>query len=81
MLILLTEVVQELKQPLAVISCAMDILKAKTLGDVNSAQVEMLQMTQDSAGRIRTLIDNLERIAGQPVSLEPDTDIQKALYQ
>jgi len=79
MLVLLTEVVQELKQPLVVIGCAMDMLKAKALGEVNPAQMEMLQMTEESAIRIKTLIDNLEAIAGQPKTLQPDQEMQKAL--
>jgi hypothetical protein len=64
-----------------VISCAMDMLKAKALGEVNPSQMEMLQMTEESAMRIRTLIDNLERIAGQPTTLQPDQEIQRALYK
>ena len=81
MLVVLAEVVQELCQPLAVISCSIDMLQAKALGEVNDAQVEVLQMVGESAARIKTLIDNLEGMAGQPTTLQPDKQIQQALYQ
>ena len=81
MLVILGEVVQELCQPLSVISCSVDMLKAQTLGDVTPMQAEMLQLVSESATKIKTLIDNLERIAGPPTTLVPDKEIQMALNQ
>jgi hypothetical protein len=81
MLTILAEVVQELCQPLAVISCSIDMLIAKSLGEVNAPQVEVLQLVSESATRIKTLIKNLELITGHPSSLQPDAEIQKALNQ
>ena len=79
MLTVLAEVVQEMKQPLVVIACALDMIKSKSLGEVNPAQAEMLQMTEDSADRIKTLIDHLEGISGHPATLHPDKEIQANL--
>lgn len=81
MLAILGEVVQELRQPLSVISCSIGMLTTKTLGDVSPVQLEMLQLVDESTQKIRTLIGNMERIAGRPSSLDPDNEVQRALNQ
>ncbi len=79
MLAVLAEVIQELCQPLSVIACSIDMLKAKTIGDVSAVQLEVLQLVSESAEKIRVLISNLEGIAGYPMSLHPDEEIVASL--
>jgi hypothetical protein len=78
---ILAEVVQELCQPLSAITCSIDMITSRTLGDISQPQADMLNLAYDSAGKIRTLVDNLEKIAGLPTTLSPDEEIQKALYE
>jgi hypothetical protein len=80
MIEVLAEVVQEICQPLAVVNCAVSMLSTNTLGQVAPQQVEMLNLAADGLARIRMLVDHLEKLAGMPTTLRPDTDIQRSLY-
>ena len=68
---IMAEVVQEISQPLAVISCSLEMIRAKALGEVNKGQVDMLNLAAESASRIKTLVDNLGGVAGQPDGIAP----------
>jgi len=76
---ILAEVVQEIAQPLAVISCSIDMIKTRTLGDVNQGQVDMLNLASESAARIKTLVSNLGGISGPPATMTPDPQIQSRM--
>lgn len=80
MIEILAEVVQEMCQPLAVVNCAVSMLTSHTLGPVSPEQTEMLNLAADGLARIRMQVDHLEKMAGMPTTLRPDTDIQRAIY-
>jgi hypothetical protein len=75
------EVVQELCQPLAVITCSIEMIEAKSLGEVTQGQSSMLDMALKSADKIKTLVTNLGRISGQLDTRSPDKKIQDFLNQ
>ena len=81
MITILAEVVQELCQPLSVITCATDMLASKALGELSQGQIDIVKMVSESAVRIQMLAKSLEKIAAQPKTLSPDMTIQKSLYQ
>lgn len=78
---LLAEIGQELCQPLAVINCSVDMLRSGTMGDVTSAQLEMLCLTAESGSRLQVLINKLMKISGVPDTRSPDAGIQQSLYK
>ena len=69
MLTILAEIVQELCQPLSVINCALGTIGGGHLGDVTTAQADMLQLAGEGAAKIEVLIDNLRNISGLPDTL------------
>ena len=77
----LAEAVQELCQPLAVISCSLDMITTGSLGEVNPNQTEMLKLATESIQKMSLLADNLRNISGLPEELNPDAEIQASLYQ
>jgi hypothetical protein len=78
---ILAEIVQELRQPLAVISGAVEALSGGHFGQVAEAQRGMLQLALQSSQRLGTIVDALAQIAGQPATLQPDAEIIKRLYE
>jgi hypothetical protein len=80
LLTVLAEIVQEACQPLSVIQCSVELMSSRSLGDVTDTQVDMLRLASESAAKIRILIDDLRRIAGEPEALSPDKQIQSSLY-
>ncbi len=76
----IAEIVQELCQPLSVITCSIDMVTSKVLGETTAEQDEMLKLAVEGAGRIKTLINHLEKISGTPLGLSPDTDILDSAY-
>lgn len=80
MLVILAELVQEMCQPLSVITCSLDMISTQTLGDVNDSQVDVLRLASDSAAKVKTLVNDLRKISGDPDSLTPDADIQASFY-
>ncbi|MBN1672377.1 MAG: hypothetical protein JXR37_15155 [Kiritimatiellae bacterium] len=77
----LAEIGQELLQPLTVISSSIEMVRSKSLGEVSNAQEDILKLAAESAGRIKTLIDMLEKLSGLPTTLSPDKDIEGAIQQ
>ncbi len=78
---ILAEIGQELCQPLAVINCSVDTILSGMLGDINKVQREMLDLSADSAQKLKILIDKIIAIAGVPDALVVNKDIQASLYQ
>ncbi len=72
---LLAEVVQELCQPLSVITCSIDILKS-AMGQSMKAEHRQatLELAYESAERLQILISRLGDAAGVPDELSPDTE-------
>ncbi len=81
MIVILAEIVQELRQPLAVITCTIEMLGKGQLGPVTEPQKEMLDLSLESGHRLETLIENLARISGMPTYLQPDAQILGAFYE
>ena len=78
---ILAEIGQELWQPLTVINCSVDTILSGTLGDINKVQREMLDLSADSAQKLKILIDKIIAIAGVPDALVVNKEIQSSLYQ
>ncbi|MFC1499312.1 hypothetical protein ACFLS1_12695, partial [Verrucomicrobiota bacterium] len=78
---ILSEIVQELCQPLSVISCSIDMVTSKCLGDVPDVQVEILNTASQSASRMEVLVKEIEKISGIPDSRTPDAKILGDVYK
>lgn len=78
---ILAEIVQELRQPLAVISGAVETLSGGHLGKLPDMQREMLQLALQSSRRVAVIVDALADISGSPATLQPDAQILKRIYQ
>ncbi len=78
---IIAEIAQELCQPLTVINCAVQMLSAGKLGEVNQAQLEMLNAALHSGERLEKLIRKLTDIADVPMSLMPDQQTLAELYR
>jgi hypothetical protein len=78
---ILAELGQELRQPLAVINCAVDSLLSGMLGEITTVQRSLLDLSADSSRKLNVLIDKIVEIAGVPDDLEVNKEIQAALYQ
>jgi signal transduction histidine kinase len=77
---ILAEIVQELCQPLSVISCSLSMISRERAGKVSPNQVGLLDLAVKSAERMRVLIDSLREISGDPQTLAPDSEIQSWIY-
>jgi len=77
---ILAEIVQELRQPLAVISGAVETLSGGHLGKMPDLQREMLNLALQSSRRVTLIVDALADISGSPASLQPDAQILKRIY-
>jgi hypothetical protein len=77
---ILAEIVQELCQPLSVVSSTVDMIRSGLLGKVSETQVEMLTLASSSADRIKHLVDKLTQVAGFPGGTKPDAEILRSLY-
>lgn len=75
----LTELVQELCQPLSVVTCAIDLVRESKLHVAGSCEDECLTLARSSTERIRTLVRHLVGIVGVPISLIPNELIRTAL--
>jgi len=76
----LAEVVQELCQPLTVISTSVGMLQSGRLGEVSEQQSGMLRLADESGRKMRTLVDHLLEISGLPTTLSPDEKVQSSIY-
>ncbi|MEI6807193.1 MAG: histidine kinase dimerization/phospho-acceptor domain-containing protein [bacterium] len=77
----LAEIVQELRQPLAVIMSVVDSMKSGMLGALSPQQTAMLGLAASSAERLDLLISKVADISGMPVGLSPDATILDAVYE
>ncbi len=75
LLILMAELGQELRQPLTVITGAIDMLLGRYFGPVAQEQAPILEMAAESSRHLDELIGRMVRIAGMPDSLSPDAKI------
>ena len=78
---ILAEIVQELGQPLSVIKCSLDMLKARNLGDLSQVQTDVVDLAGESTERMQVMIKNLLHIVGLPETMTPDAEIQAKLHQ
>lgn len=76
----LAEIVQELRQPLSVVTSVVDALKGGMLGNLSTPQSEMLSLAGSSAERLDHLIDKVAEITGMPEGLLPDAKILDSVY-
>lgn len=77
---ILAEIVQELRQPLAVICGAIETLSGGHLGNLPDLQRGMLQLALQSSQRVSVIVDALADIAGAPATLQPDAQIIQRIY-
>lgn len=78
MMAVLSEIVQELRQPLTVISCSISTLNSGKAGDISNQQVELLNLAGKSGERLDHLIDKLAEVSGVPESLSPSPVLENA---
>lgn len=76
----LAEIVQELRQPLSVISSVVDSMKSGALGNLSPHQIAMLNLAGNSTERLDLLIAKLAEVSGMPRSLVPNAKILGAVY-
>ncbi|MDE0838611.1 MAG: hypothetical protein OSB41_06100 [Kiritimatiellae bacterium] len=77
----LAEITQELCQPLSVVNCSVDMVKAQRLGPLEQSQADMLDLASTSGQRLLTLINKLGEITGMPSTLNPQEDILSEIYK
>lgn len=77
----LAEIVQELRQPLAVIMSVVDSMNSGMLGSMTAQQSAMLGLAASSAQRLDLLISKVAEISGMPTELSPDAKILDAVYK
>ena len=75
LLILMAELGQELRQPLTVITGAIDMLLGRYFGPITNEQQPILEMASESGRTLDDLIGRMIRIAGMPASLTPDETV------
>lgn len=78
---ILSEIAQELCQPLSVVHCSLDMLGSGAMGEMTAGQKEMLSLALSSGERMQKLIDKLMEISGVPTTLHPDSKLQDSLYR
>jgi len=76
----LSEIGQELCQPLSVIQCSIAIIRNGQAGGLTDMQTEMSDLALASGRRIETLVNRLTAISGMPKTTKPDSSIISALY-
>ncbi|MCK5528366.1 MAG: hypothetical protein KAI74_01670 [Kiritimatiellae bacterium] len=69
---LVQEIVQELCQPLSVISCAVDMLVGDYFGTLPPDSKPALELASESSERMKNLADRLVEVCGVPSSLLPE---------
>jgi len=69
---LLREVVQELCQPLTVVTATVQMLAENRLGKLSEVQKQAADLAVQSGNRLRALSDKLNTVLGVPASLTPD---------
>lgn len=77
----LSEISQELCQPLSVINCSISMIQSGRLGTIGDGQGDMLNLATQSTQKLKDIADSLMDITGVPLDLEPDADIQSEIYR
>jgi len=77
----LGEIVQELRQPLSVLNCSLEMISRATLGEVSEAQQNLLTLSAESGKRLARLITKLSKVSGMPRALQPDKQVLDDLYK
>ena len=77
----LSEIGQEICQPLSVINCSLSMITSGRLGDTTDPQDDMLKLATENTDKLKALADNLMEISGVPDTLEPDAGIQSQIYE
>lgn len=72
---LMAELGQELRQPLAVITGAVDMLLGGYVGEVSEEQTAILEMAAESAAALDKMVERMVKVAGMPETLHPDAEI------
>jgi len=80
MLAILAEIGQEICQPLSVITCSIDMVRGKALGELTPPQKEMLDLAAESGARVEMLANKLIQISGVPKGMKPDAEILDDVY-
>ena len=80
LLILMSELGQEVRQSLTVVLGAISIILGRHLGDISSEQTSILEMAAESSRTLNDLMDQMIRIAGMPTSLNPDENILARIH-
>ena len=75
LLMLMAELGQELRQPLTVVTGAIDMLIGNYFGPVADTQKPILEMAAESSRNLDELISRMIRISGMPASLSPDEKV------
>ncbi len=75
LLMLMAELGQDLRQPLTVITGSVDILIGQYFGPISEEQRPFLDMASESSRKLDELINQMTRIAGVPISLNPDENV------
>ncbi len=78
---ILAEIVQELRQPLSVISGVVEALSGGHIGTMPDIHREMLNLALQGSRRVAVIVDALADIAGSPATLQPDAQILKRIYE
>ena len=76
----LAEIAQEISQPLTIIAGTIAMIRTLKTGPLTETQGELLCMVAESTDRMIQLVDSLMRLAGPPITLEPDRAILDAGY-
>ncbi|MDP6524897.1 MAG: hypothetical protein QGI24_02595 [Kiritimatiellia bacterium] len=76
----LSEIGQEICQPLSVINCSLSMITSGRLGDITETQDDMLKLASENTDKLKALADNLMEVTGVPDTLEPDAGIQSKIY-
>ena len=78
MIRILAEIVQELRQPLVVITCSIEMMRLQS-APLSEEQESLFELTESSSARLAHLVDRLVVISGMPKGRLPEQDIIEAL--
>ncbi len=68
---ILAELVQELLQPLTVVTCSINMVVSGYTGELTPDQSDMLELANNSADRLANLINRVTELVGYPKTLRP----------
>ena len=71
------EAMQEIRQPLLVVSANLEMVLQGRFGSLSSEQDRLLREAFEACERIGRIADSLDRISGPPEDLKPDDDIRR----